>query len=84
MTYHPKVIIEKNPDGYVAYPLGFKGIIVGEDDAESSSAQRFDTPYPPDAGGDIPRGTDKRLGTGLSGPPLTGGVMFQRGQFEAA
>jgi predicted RNase H-like HicB family nuclease len=27
-----KVIIEKNPDGYVAYPLGVKGIVVGEGD----------------------------------------------------
>ena len=25
-----KVIVEKHPDGYVAYLLGFKGIIVGE------------------------------------------------------
>ena len=25
-----KVIIEKHPDGYVAYPLGLTGIIVGE------------------------------------------------------
>jgi len=27
-----KVIVEKHSDGYVAYPLGFKGIIVGEGD----------------------------------------------------
>jgi len=27
-----KVIVEKHPDGYVAYPLGFKGIIIGEGD----------------------------------------------------
>ena len=27
-----KVIIEKHPDGYVAYPLGLKGIVVGEGD----------------------------------------------------
>ena len=27
-----KVIFEKHPDDYVAYPLGFKGIIVGEGD----------------------------------------------------
>jgi predicted RNase H-like HicB family nuclease len=27
-----KVIIEKHPDGYVAYPLGVKGIVVGESD----------------------------------------------------
>ncbi len=25
-----KIIIEKHPDGYVAYPLGVKGVIVGE------------------------------------------------------
>lgn len=28
-----KVIIEKHPDGYVAYPLGVKGIVVGEGNA---------------------------------------------------
>jgi predicted RNase H-like HicB family nuclease len=27
-----KVIVEKHLDSYVAYPLGFKGIIVGEGD----------------------------------------------------
>jgi len=27
-----KIIVEKHPDGYVAYPLGLKGIIVGEGD----------------------------------------------------
>ena len=27
-----KVIVEKYPDGYVAYPLGVKGIVVGEGD----------------------------------------------------
>jgi predicted RNase H-like HicB family nuclease len=26
------VIVEKHPDGYVAYPLGLKGIVVGEGD----------------------------------------------------
>lgn len=25
-----KIIIEKHPEGYVAYPLGLKGVIVGE------------------------------------------------------
>ena len=25
-----KIIVEKHPDGYVAYPLGLKGIDVGE------------------------------------------------------
>ena len=27
-----KIIIEKHSDGYVAYPVGFKGVIVGEGD----------------------------------------------------
>jgi predicted RNase H-like HicB family nuclease len=25
-----KIVIEKHPDGYVAYPVGMKGIVVGE------------------------------------------------------
>jgi predicted RNase H-like HicB family nuclease len=29
---HIKIIVEKHPDGYVAYPLGVKGIVVGEGD----------------------------------------------------
>jgi predicted RNase H-like HicB family nuclease len=29
---HVKVIVEKHPDGYVAYPLGLKGVVVGEGD----------------------------------------------------
>ncbi len=28
----PKVIVEKHPDGYVAYPLGLKGAVVGQGD----------------------------------------------------
>jgi predicted RNase H-like HicB family nuclease len=27
-----KVIIEKHEDGYVAYPLGLKGVVVGQGD----------------------------------------------------
>jgi predicted RNase H-like HicB family nuclease len=27
-----KIIVEKHPDGYIAYPLGLKGIVVGEGD----------------------------------------------------
>lgn len=26
------VVVEKHPDGYVAYPLGLKGVVVGEGD----------------------------------------------------
>jgi len=42
-----KIIIEKNRDGYVAYPLGIKGVVVGEGDtyeealADVRSAIRF-------------------------------------------
>ena len=42
-----KIIVEKHPDGYVAYPLGLKGIVVGEGDtyeealADVRSAIRF-------------------------------------------
>mgnify|MGYP000860164622 CR=1 FL=1 len=42
-----KVIVEKHPDGYVAYPLGLKGVVVGEGDsyeealADVKSAIRF-------------------------------------------
>ena len=32
MTKQFKIIVEKHPDGYVAYPLGVKGIVVGEGD----------------------------------------------------
>lgn len=28
-----KIIIEKHEDGFVAYPLGLKGIVVGEGDS---------------------------------------------------
>lgn len=42
-----KIIIEQHPDGYVAYPLGLKGVVVGEGDsfeealADVRSAIRF-------------------------------------------
>jgi predicted RNase H-like HicB family nuclease len=42
-----KVIVERHPDGYVVYPLGLKGVVVGEGDspeqalADASSAIRF-------------------------------------------
>ena len=32
MEMQIKVIVEKHPDGYVAYPLGVKGVVVGEGD----------------------------------------------------
>lgn len=30
MTRQFKIIVEKHPDGYVAYPLGLSGVVVGE------------------------------------------------------
>ena len=30
MVHQFKIIVEKHVDGYVAYPLGLKGIVVGE------------------------------------------------------
>jgi len=32
-----KIIVEKHPDGYVAYPLGLKGVVVGEGDTYEES-----------------------------------------------
>lgn len=32
-----KVIVEKHLDGYVAYPLGLKGVVVGEGDTDKSA-----------------------------------------------
>jgi predicted RNase H-like HicB family nuclease len=42
-----KIIVEKHPDGYVAYPLGVKGVVVGQGDtyeealSDVKSAIRF-------------------------------------------
>ena len=42
-----KIIVEKYPDGYVAYPLGLKGVVIGQGDtfeealADVKSAIRF-------------------------------------------
>ena len=33
MATQMKVIVEKQPDGYVAYPLGAKGVVVGQGDS---------------------------------------------------
>lgn len=42
-----KIIVEKHSDGYIAYPLGIEGVVVGEGDtyeealADVKSAIRF-------------------------------------------
>ena len=37
MTKQLRVIVEKHGDGYVAYPLGLRGVIVGEGDTYESA-----------------------------------------------
>ena len=32
-----KVVIEKHADGYVAYPLGLKGVVVGQGDTAADA-----------------------------------------------
>ncbi len=42
-----KIIVEKHPDAYVAYPLGLKGVVIGDGEtyeealADVTSAIRF-------------------------------------------
>jgi predicted RNase H-like HicB family nuclease len=42
-----KVVVERHPDGFVAFPVGLKGVVVGEGDtfeqalADVQSAIRF-------------------------------------------
>ncbi|MCX6580489.1 MAG: type II toxin-antitoxin system HicB family antitoxin [Candidatus Aminicenantes bacterium] len=44
---HIKIVVEKHEDGFVAYPVGLKGIIVGEGDTfeeafnDAKSAAKF-------------------------------------------
>jgi predicted RNase H-like HicB family nuclease len=55
-----KIIIEKHPDGYVAYPLGLKGVVGeggsrGEALADAESAIRFHVEtFGPEVPGDDP------------------------------
>ena len=36
-----KIIVEKHSDGYIAYPLGIQGVVVGEGDSyEAGGATR--------------------------------------------
>ncbi len=47
MVRQIKIVVEKNPDGYIAYPLGVKGIVIGQGNtyeealADVKSAIRF-------------------------------------------
>jgi predicted RNase H-like HicB family nuclease len=47
MARHFKIVVEQHSDGFVAYPLGMKGVVVGEGEsfeealADVESAIRF-------------------------------------------
>jgi predicted RNase H-like HicB family nuclease len=47
VTTTVKIVVERHPDGYVAYPLGIEGVVVGEGDtfdeavADATSALAF-------------------------------------------
>ena len=44
---HIKIVVEKHEDGFVAYPIGLKGVVVGEGDTfqeayeDAKSAVKF-------------------------------------------
>jgi len=37
MTKEVKIIVEQHPDGFVAYPVGLRGVIVGEGDTRDEA-----------------------------------------------
>jgi predicted RNase H-like HicB family nuclease len=39
MVKQLKVIVEKHTDGYIAYPIGLKGVVVGEGDTYEEALQ---------------------------------------------
>ncbi len=41
MTRHLKIIVEKRPDGYAAYPLGLSGMMVGERDSYEEALENL-------------------------------------------
>jgi predicted RNase H-like HicB family nuclease len=34
-----KIVVERHPDGFVAYPLGIQGVVVGEGDTYEQALQ---------------------------------------------
>jgi len=34
-----KIVIEKHPDSYVAYPLGMKGVVIGQGDSYDAALE---------------------------------------------
>jgi predicted RNase H-like HicB family nuclease len=39
MTKQVKIIVEKHEDGYVAYPIGIEGIVIGEGNTYEEALQ---------------------------------------------
>lgn len=39
MTREVKIVVERHSDGYVAYPLGLQGVVVGEGDTYDEALQ---------------------------------------------
>lgn len=37
MEKNVKILIEKHPDGYIAYPLGLKGVVIGTGETEADA-----------------------------------------------
>jgi len=38
---HIKIVVERHPEGYVAYPVGLKGVVVGEGEGPLVQPERF-------------------------------------------
>jgi len=38
-----KVVVEHHTDGYVAYPLGLKGVVVGQGDTYADAPENFES-----------------------------------------
>jgi predicted RNase H-like HicB family nuclease len=34
-----KIVVEKHPDGFVAYPVGMKGVVVGQGDTSENALE---------------------------------------------
>ena len=39
LTREVKIVVERHPDGFVAYPLGLQGVVVGEGDTYDEAIQ---------------------------------------------
>ena len=49
MVRQIKIVVEKHPDGYVAYPVGVKGVVVGQDGLGDAAGEVVFQHHRPDA-----------------------------------